>query len=96
MSDISEKKPNHMFSIELNSKDFVKRLAMPNDSEDKVLIEGFLGEIKELTVIESVMLKITGVNGVLRLDLKEEELRKLFQPSANEAEKQSVRGEKNE
>jgi hypothetical protein len=92
MSNISKIDFSHMFSIELNSKDFVKRLAMPNDSEDKVLIEGFLGEIKELTVIESVMLKITGVNGILRLDLKEEELRKLLQPSKNEAEKQSVGG----
>jgi|WetSurMetagenome_2_1015567.scaffolds.fasta_scaffold26741_5 hypothetical protein len=82
----------HTFSIELNSKYCVKRFAMPNECEDKVLIEGFLGEIKELTVVEGVMLKITGVNGILRLDLKEEELRKLLQPSINEAEKQSVGG----
>jgi hypothetical protein len=91
MANITKIDFSHMFSIELKSKDFVKRLAMPNDSEDKVLIEGFLGEIKELTVIESVMLKITGVNGILRLDLKEEELRKLLQPS-NGAEKQSAGG----
>jgi hypothetical protein len=91
MANLSKMDFSHMFSIELKSKDFVKRFAMPNDSEGKVLIEGFLGEIKELTVIEGVMLSITGVNGVLRLDLKEEELRKLFQAS-NGAEKQSVGG----
>ena len=76
-----------MVSIELKSRNYVKRVVIPSDSEDKVLIEGFLGELKELSVTEGIMIEIRGANGVLRMDLKEEELKKLFQPSNYETEK---------
>jgi len=79
----------HMFSIELKSKDFVKSLVLPNDIEDKVLIEGFLGELKELGVSEGLMLEIKGINGVLRMDLEEEELRKLLNPRTKKLESNS-------
>ncbi len=68
-----------MFSIELKSRAYIKRVAMSNDVEDRVLIEGFLGELEELNFIEGVMLEIKGINGILRIDLKKEELRKLLQ-----------------
>ncbi len=42
-----------------------------------MLIEGFLGELTELGLIEDVMLEIKGSNGILRMDLNEEELKKL-------------------
>jgi hypothetical protein len=76
----------HMFSIELTSKSFVKRLAIPSDSDDKVLIEGFLGELKEISITEGIVLEIQGTNGILRIDLSEEELRKLL-PSTKANEK---------
>ena len=68
-----------MFSIELKSKEYVKLVAISNDSFDKVLIEGFLGKLEELNFIEGVMLEIKGANGILRMDLREEDLRKLLQ-----------------
>ena len=77
---------SHTFSIELKSKDFVKSLVLPNDTEGKVLIEGFLGELKELGVSEGLMLEIKGINGVLRMDLEEEELRKLLNPRTKKLE----------
>ncbi|HML02572.1 MAG TPA: hypothetical protein VK487_04270 [Candidatus Bathyarchaeia archaeon] len=89
MSRNHGKNLSHMFSIELKSKDFVKSLALPNDTEDKVLIEGFLGELKELGVTEGLMLEIKGINGVLRMDLKEEELRKLLNPRTKKLESTS-------
>ncbi len=89
MSSEPKGKPVHLFSIELKSRDFIKRLVIPNDSEDKVLIEGFLGEIKELAIAEGVMIEIKGANGVLRMDLKEEELKKLLQPPHKEAKPQT-------
>jgi len=79
MSNGSKKSVEHMFSIELKSKEHVKLVAMANDAEEKVLIEGFLGELEELSFIEGVMLEIKGINGILRMDLREEELRKLLQ-----------------
>jgi hypothetical protein len=81
-----QKNFSHMFSIELTSKNFVKRLAIHSDSEDKVLIEGFLGELKEIGITEGIILEIQGTNGILRIDLTEEELRKLL-PSTKTSEK---------
>ncbi len=75
-----------MFSIELTAKNFVKRLAMPSDGDDKVLIEGFLGELKGIGITEGIILEIQGTNGILRIDLTEEELRKLL-PSIKANEK---------
>ncbi len=89
-----QKNLGHMFSIELTSKNFVKRLAIPNDSDDKVLIEGFLGELKEIGFTEGIILEIQGTNGILRIELSEEELRKLLPPTkANEKTQSSTEGQ---
>jgi hypothetical protein len=68
----------HAFSIELKSKKYLKLVAIPNDAGDNVLIEGFLGELEVVDLVEGVMLEIQGTNGTLKMDLKEEELRKLL------------------
>ena len=68
----------HAFSIELESKQYVKRITMSNEAGDRVVIEGFLGELGELSFVENAMLEIKGVNGTLRMDLNEEEFRKLL------------------
>ncbi len=82
-----------MFSIELTSKNFVKRLAIPSDSDDKVLIEGFLGELKEIGITEGVVLEIQGTNGILRIDLSVEELRKLLTSTKANEKTQSPKEE---
>ena len=69
----------HAFSVELKSKEYLKRVTMSNEAGDRVLIEGFLGKLEELNFVEDVMLEMKGVNGILRLDLRKEELRKLLQ-----------------
>ncbi len=81
---------SHMFSIELTSKNFVKRLAIPSDSDDKVLIEGFLGELKEISITEGIILEIQATNGILRIDLSEEELRKLLSSTKVNEKTQSL------
>ena len=68
----------HTFSIELKSKEYMKRVAIPNEAGDTVLIEGFLGELEEIDLVEGVMLEVKGANGILRMDLKEEELNTLL------------------
>jgi len=78
MSSRSRRADEHMFSIELKSKEHVKRVAIPNENGVNVLIEGFLGELQGLSFIEGIMLEIEGANGTLRMDLKEEELKKLL------------------
>ena len=66
------RKGEHAFSIETD-------VAKLNETGDRLLIEGFLGELEEIGFVEDVMLEIRGVNAILRMELKEEELRKLLQ-----------------
>ena len=73
-----KKVEKHTFSIELKSKEYVKRVAIPNEAGDNVLIEGFLGELEEIDLVEGVMLEIKATNGILRMDLTEEELNTLL------------------
>jgi hypothetical protein len=69
----------HMFSVEMKSKKFVKSISVSNDSRSRVFFEGFLGKIEELGFIEGGMLEIKGVNGTFRIDLSEKELRTILQ-----------------
>lgn len=64
----------HAFSIEIKSMRYVKRVAMPNENGDSLLIEGFLGSSAELSLVEGVMLEIRGDNGMVRMEIGEEEL----------------------
>ena len=68
----------HTFSIEMNSNKHVKHISVSNESHDRVLFEGSLGELEELSMIEGAVLEVRGANGVLRIDLSEEELRKML------------------
>ena len=84
MSNGLEKVEKHAFSIELKSKEYLKRVAIPSEAGDTVLIEGFLGELEEADLVEGVMLEIKGANGILRMDLKEEELNTLLKKTKGE------------
>jgi hypothetical protein len=68
----------HTFSVEMKSRKHVKHISMSNESHDRVLFEGSLGELEELSMVEGAVLEVRGVNGVLRIDLSEEELRKML------------------
>jgi hypothetical protein len=58
---------DHAFSIEL---DVVKL----NEIGDRVLIEGYIGELIEVNFVED-LLEIKGVEGKMRVNLTEEELK---------------------
>ncbi len=64
----------HSFSIEMHSKEFVKSITVSNESQEQVLFEGFLGELLCLKYIEGMVLTVIGTNGIIRIDLSEEEL----------------------
>jgi len=66
----------HGFSVELDDRERVKRFFILNDSGNRVLFEGFLGELKEISLVEGLMLEVRGSNGILRMDMTEEELRR--------------------
>jgi hypothetical protein len=67
----------HAFSIELNSKEFVKNLSIPS-MDGKVVFEGYLGKLKSLRVLEDVMLEIEGDFGSICLDFDENEIEKMI------------------
>jgi hypothetical protein len=68
----------HAFSVEMRSKDHIKSISMLNGPHGGVLFEGFLGELEELGMVEGVILEVKGCNGTLRIDLDEDELRKML------------------
>jgi hypothetical protein len=68
----------HSFSIEMKSKNHVKRITLSNNDHEGVLFEGNLGEIERLAFVNGILLEIKGVNGVLRVDLSQRDLAKNF------------------
>ena len=68
----------HSFSVEMRSKRFVRSISISDEAHDRVLFEGSLGELVELSLAEGDVLEFVGVNGVLRIDLTEEQLRKML------------------
>ena len=68
----------HSFSVQLKSKDHVTNISMSEKSGEAVLLEGILGELEGLEIIEEAVLRITGTNGTLMIDLTEDELRDMI------------------
>jgi hypothetical protein len=67
----------HPFSIELKSKKFVKNLLMPAGG-GKVIIEGYLGRMKSMKIVEEIMLEIEGDLGSICLDFDEKEIEQMI------------------
>ena len=65
----------HDFSIELASSELLG-VSLPRSKSQRVLLEGTLGELVQISLIESVMLEIQCSQGTLRMDLTEDEYRK--------------------
>ena len=65
----------HGFSVRLKSKDQIINISIPEKNGEAVLIEGILGDIEKVEIIENAVLLITGTKGTLMVDLSEEDLR---------------------
>ncbi len=68
-----------VFYVELKSKKNLKNITLINGSSDSVLVEGTIGELVQATFTEGVILQVIGENGVLRVDLREDEIQKTAQ-----------------
>jgi hypothetical protein len=62
------------FSIELNSKQNLKNVSLNNDSQENVLIEGNLGELKIARWVSEDILEVAGSMGVLRINIAKQEI----------------------
>jgi hypothetical protein len=77
-----------VFSVELKSKRNLKSVTLTNGSSDSVLVEGTIGELVHATFAEGIILEVVGKNGVLRIDLGEDEIKKTPEQSQTEVKKQ--------
>jgi len=77
-----------VFSVELKSKRNLKNVTLTNGSSDSVLVEGTIGELVQATFAEGIILEVIGKNGILRIDLGEDEIKKTTEQNLTEVKKQ--------
>ena len=77
-----------VFSVELKSKRNLKNVTLTNGSSDSVLVEGTIGELVQATFAEDIILEVIGKNGILRIDLREDEIKKTTDKNRTEVKKQ--------
>jgi len=77
----------HSFSVEMNSSKHLGQMSISQNHVDHVLFEGNLGKLEKLTMIEEAVLVVQGSNGVLRIDLSQDELKKLVSNEKSREEK---------
>ncbi|UCD44268.1 MAG: hypothetical protein JSV27_09045 [Candidatus Bathyarchaeota archaeon] len=80
----------HAFSVEMRSREHVKRVSVSDKSRDPVIFEGELGELNELRIIEGVMLEVDCANGVLRIDMTKEEYERARKAGSNSGRGEST------
>ena len=88
---VGDEKMEHSFSVEMKSKKYVRHMSVSNESREHVLFEGSLGELIEISMIEGAVLEVKGANGILRIDLSEDELRNVFSQKKNPPRKKKAR-----
>jgi hypothetical protein len=74
--DDKKEDKERVFSIELKSKIDLKNITLTNGSQDRVLLEGSIGELLQAVFVEGIILEVIGKKGTLRINLEESELRK--------------------
>lgn len=67
-----DNKGNHGFYVELKSKEYLKSISISDIGWEGVLIEGFLGELEELFMLDGLVLQMRGTQGILTVDLIED------------------------
>ena len=69
----------HGFSVELKAKSHIRSISLSNAEREGVLLEGTIGEIEELDILEGAVLQIKGTHGTIMVDLAEDKLRALLE-----------------
>ena len=67
-----------VFSVEIDSKIHVKKITLSDDAHDPVIFEGSIGELKEISIIESSALELIGETGTLRVEVDADTLQGVF------------------
>ncbi|MFW9919349.1 MAG: hypothetical protein ACFFED_07105 [Candidatus Thorarchaeota archaeon] len=72
------KKRVHSFSIELKERDALHQLEISIDGSSSIFLEGYLGEIERIAILDGLVLEIRGAQGILRLDITEAKIKEIF------------------
>ena len=70
--------PSISFSLELHSREQIKRVSLPNGTGNRLMVEGDLGKLVLLELIEDIVLEINGEKGTLRIGIPLDELEKIL------------------
>jgi len=73
---MEENSSERCFSVELKSKANLKNVTLANGSHETVLVEGSIGDLLSAEFAEGLILQIIGTNGVLRINLAENEIQR--------------------
>jgi hypothetical protein len=57
------------FSVELHKKKYITHVNLSDKSHDPVLIEGVLGGMSSVLILEDSFIEFQGKNGVIRIDV---------------------------
>jgi hypothetical protein len=79
---MNKKIEEHSFSVEMKTEDAVKKMSFLDKENGQVFFEGYLGKLKNINVIEGVMLEIEGANGTLKIDITQKEIEECIAPKA--------------
>lgn len=60
------------------SREHLRHITLSNNADMGVLVEGYLGNLKTVSLVDGVLLEIHGCNGILRLDITAQDLQKLY------------------
>ena len=74
----------HSFSVEMNSTKHLEQMSISQKHADHVLN---LGKLEKLAMIEEAVLVVHGSNGILRVDLSQNELETLVLGEKSKEEK---------
>ena len=62
----------------MKSKKHVRSISISDEAHDRVLFEGNLGKLLEVSIIECSALEMIGENGVLRIEIDEDVLQRVL------------------
>jgi hypothetical protein len=77
-----------VFSVELKSKRNLKNVTLTNGSSNSVLVEGTIGELVQAAFAEGIIFEVVGKKGILRIDLREDEIMKTTEQNRIEVKNQ--------
>jgi len=63
----------------MGSKKHVRSISISDQAHDRVLFEGDLGRLLEVSIIECSALEMVGENGVLRIEIDEDVLQRVLE-----------------